>query len=57
MDSVMQVIKFIEEWIEREEIYEQNAIARGDPVIAHDCHRRIFTLQLLLGNIKGRIHE
>lgn len=47
-----QIIKFIKDWIERELRYEKTALENGREDIASDCHRRVFTLELLLSNIK-----
>ncbi len=52
MESVKEVIEFINDWIEREARYEERANEIGDETLANDCHRRIFTLQLLLNNIE-----
>lgn len=49
--SVEEIISFINEWIERERKYELKAEKAQDMALASDCHRRIFTLQLLLSNI------
>jgi hypothetical protein len=48
-----QMIEFVQHWVERERQYEINAVEKGDKDLANDCHRRIFTLNLLLINIGG----
>lgn len=52
MQTVPEIVKYINEWIERENSYLERAILRKDLELAHDCHRRIFTLELLLSNIR-----
>lgn len=49
--STADVVKFINEWIERERYYEEKLSLKGDHRLAEDCSRRVFTLELLLTNI------